>query len=299
MPTKTAIRNAAIDAVRKDSVAEFGLAAKPERSIRTAKKFEILRQYPWAEELAVEMVWFARSQDVSDGWPYERFASRLETKGIELPTDLTIQGAVDAVDKSMAKLDQKFHSNNVDRPMSRRASSVLTGTQSLSAEPNNAESGTWVRARVSDQGEQSLVDLHQTSVRAAKALRNRAEELQLKRRRMGARVSARRKREVEYDAAVYEATARVLDAVSRAQDYREFDVLIRFNEPVGKGLEGATLPLVNLVASQIKPRWKHTKGWDQFADDIAWEISRAIPVIDREVSRPLGAVGQRRSRYSG
>lgn len=315
VPSKKMILNAAIDAVRKESVAAFGLTARPDRTIRQAKKFSLLREQQWQEELAVEMVWFARSQDVVDGWPYERFIDRLETKGISLPAGLTIAAAVEEVDRSLARLDPKFHANNIDIPMSRRASSVLVGTPSLLTGQDETESGSWVRARANDQQEQALIELHQTSVRAARLLRQRAKQVwlasgslpaggnqqksQLRSQREN-RLRSRPAREsqlgnlrgsqqtlatCEYEAAVFDAAATVFERISQAPNYDEFDVIVRLCEPVAHDPEMPDLPLATLIANQRKPHWKHTKGWDQFARDIGWEVKAAIATLDAKDSK--------------
>lgn len=121
-----------IDAARSRDNREKGLATRPERALR-AKRFAELRIPPWRLQLAVALTWCARTGqlDHAGDWPYERLedgmrSGRLRAKGLHLPDDILIDGAIDGVLAIMARASREhrradetvdWYSANIAKPL--------------------------------------------------------------------------------------------------------------------------------------------------------------------------------------
>ena len=158
---KETIKNLYIDVERAQW--DDGLAKQPVRDLRKNKRFAELRADPWKFELAVLMVRFARSSDVSsDTWPYERFEHKLNMGGTPIPYELDVPQAIAIVSDDLRRLAPAtantvaWYEANIERPLAQRATQTRFGASHLDDE----QTGTWLRGRTSD------VDLEQLSVTA-------------------------------------------------------------------------------------------------------------------------------------
>ena len=158
---KETIKNLYIDVERAQW--DDGLAKQPVRDLRKNKRFAELRADPWKFELAVLMVRFARSSDVSsDTWPYERFEHKLNMGGTPIPYELDVPQAIAIVSDDLRRLapatanTKAWYEANIERPLAQRATQTRFGASHLDDE----QTGTWLRRRTID------VDLEELAVTA-------------------------------------------------------------------------------------------------------------------------------------
>jgi hypothetical protein len=118
--TATMVESREVDRQR-ELATERGQNNRPNRSLRTAKKFAPLQEQPWKLELAVEVAWFARSEDKStEQFPTRKFAARLQDAGVELPEGLTIDAALVQVLRDIKACDRQWYRDNIIAPMDER-----------------------------------------------------------------------------------------------------------------------------------------------------------------------------------
>lgn len=141
------------DARRKAQLRYWNMTERPDTSLRQNKEFGELQAIPWKLNLAIEMAWFARSDDLSsDIWPYKRFQDRLVAKGTPLPFGISIARAVAIVSSDLERLtlpktprakaweDGTWYERNISRPMARRIGATSLGAPSLSVDDTGQDS---------------------------------------------------------------------------------------------------------------------------------------------------------------
>lgn len=150
----TSIENFLQDVARESDAAQ-GMAARPDRDLRTAVWAKLLRdpQNPWMLELAIQMVWFARNDDrlVDNSWDYDRFSQALQKENLPLPDGMTIEKAVDEVQALLRKVgsrkpkhrggrddpsipeDAGWYELNVGRPLHQKKTRLDVGAEALDA----------------------------------------------------------------------------------------------------------------------------------------------------------------------
>ena len=152
-----AIENLYIDAKRRIDGQEFGMAQRPERDLQTQVRFAPLREDPWRLTLAIEMAFYARSQDRSSQvWPVDSFLGALDEAGLSLPESLDIHSAIEIVSADLlrcapatANTDAWFDVN-IGRPMGIRLSSASVGVADVDDFADSGAPGDWLRADLRD-----------------------------------------------------------------------------------------------------------------------------------------------------
>lgn len=141
------------DGRRKADVRYWHMTARPDRSLRKNEEFAEIRAVPWKLNLAIEMAWFVRSDDLSsDIWPYKRFHDRLIAGGTPLPAGMSIARAVAIVSSDLERLTLPktprakawergtWFERNISRPMARRIGATSLGAPSLSVDDTGQDS---------------------------------------------------------------------------------------------------------------------------------------------------------------
>lgn len=272
---KKVILNAAEDAQRKEAVALYEMAARPERTITTSKKFEKLRSQPWMNQLALLMIRFARSQDITRGtWPLGRFEQRLTDGGTPLPDGLAIEQAVHQVERTMAAADGRWFHHNIIRPLSRRLGSVVGGAESISELPRG-ESGTWIRATYRMHKEQALVHLHDAARRGVGELR------ELAKWHLEQAVRAKNEgddKESAHQCYWYDVTlaaALVLEKLAQAKDFSELELILH-DRSSWESEHPHDSTIVAEAAHQINPMLTEESWGFAYCFDIAREVRRQL-----------------------
>lgn len=276
--TNAVVQNAYRDAVRKQENVEYGLATRPERDLETARKFAALRDEPWKLRLAIEMAYFARSSDVGDIWPYDRFLKKLEAHDAKLPEGLLAQDAVAIVDREIERGNPKWHETNIVRPLSRRASSVAVGTRSLDVGDN--DDGPTVAPPSTDDTALELANLSADLAGAA----NKLDELA--RERLSRAMECRQRNDaigadnLEYWSKVLSAAALAARMIASAGPDQEMSGLEASISAIQEATDGdehtqtgpETHPFLLEVARQIDPRIAASYECGRFCRDIAGEL---------------------------
>lgn len=133
------------------------MAQRPERDLKTAVRFAPLREDPWKLKLAIEMAYYARSQDRSSQvWPVESFLAALDVAGQELPPGVDIHSAIEIVSADLlrcapatANTDAWFDVN-IGRPMGIRLSSARAGVADIDDFADSGVPGQWLRQDLRD-----------------------------------------------------------------------------------------------------------------------------------------------------
>ena len=153
----TSIEHLYIDAKRRIDGQELGMAQRPERDLRKAVRFAPLREDPWKLTLAVEMAFYARSQDRSSQvWPVDSFLAALDVAGQELPPGVDIHSAIEIVSADLLRCSpatantDAWFDVNIGRPMGIRLSSSSVGVADVDEFADSGVPGQWLRQDLRD-----------------------------------------------------------------------------------------------------------------------------------------------------
>ena len=153
----TSIEHLYIDAKRRIDGQELGMAQRPERDLRTAVRFAPLREDPWKLTLAVEMAFYARSQDRSSQvWPVDSFLAALDVAGQELPPGVDIHSAIEIVSADLLRCSpatantDAWFDVNIGRPLGIRLSSSSVGVADVDEFADSGVPGQWLRQDLRD-----------------------------------------------------------------------------------------------------------------------------------------------------
>lgn len=160
-PSTTEIRNTVLT-IRREAAVEAGMAARPERDLRTAGWAAPLRTRAWVVEVLIRVVQFARHQDpCSTDLPYDAIAA-----AVELPEGQPMHTSVWQALGMLLQCRPNWYAANVEEPLSQRE--VWVRAHRLDAEPYGDAHPALAGHRHSDFLPRRRVDTHLALRRSAR-----------------------------------------------------------------------------------------------------------------------------------
>ncbi len=161
-PSRTAIRNTVLT-IRREAAVAAGMAARPERDLRTAGWAAPLRTHAWVVEVLIRVVQFARHQDpCRTDLPYDAIAA-----AVELPAGQPTHTSVWQALRQLKQCRPKWYAANVEAPLSQRE--VWVRAHRLDAEPYGDAHPALAGHRHSDFLPRRRVDTHLALRRSARS----------------------------------------------------------------------------------------------------------------------------------